>query len=124
MFTPRNLTAKDLENRNVVGEGEFVDITVDGEHGKEVAIGPRTLEGKPGFYLISPFRLNDGFVFFLFFELSCIRTIVLVNRGWIPREMNTFTSLQSLKVRGKVKITGYIRASTSVSLFPIQTLIL
>lgn len=40
-------------------------------HEKEIQLGPRTWQGKPGFHVLTPLQMEDG-------------GTVLVNRGWVP----------------------------------------
>lgn len=57
---------KDLEYRRVLLKGRFC-------HDQEITVGPRTLNGKNGFWVISPMVLKSG-------------KKILVNRGWIPHD--------------------------------------
>src|SRR5215475_17096 len=56
--------AGNLEYRHVTLSGEFA-------HDKEIFLGARSMNGNPGYHVVTPFRMSDG------------RTI-LVDRGWIP----------------------------------------
>lgn len=56
----------DLQYRRVRLEGAFL-------HDKELYLGARSLNGNPGYHVLTPFALADG-------------GFVLVNRGWVPIE--------------------------------------
>lgn len=77
-----------LEFRTVIAEGQYLSE-------KAVLIENRKYQGKNGFHVITPLQLaNTG-------------QIVLVNRGWIPRQNNqpSFTTpAGSLEVEGEVSI--------------------
>lgn len=55
------------EHRRVSMVGNFM-------HGSDFLVRPRTLDGKPGYHMITPFQRASG-------------GIVLVNRGWISDEL-------------------------------------
>jgi surfeit locus 1 family protein len=62
--------------RRVRLHGEFL-------HRHTVWLDNRVLEGRPGFYVVTPLRLHDG-------------AIVLVNRGWVARDLADPTRLPSI----------------------------
>lgn len=61
-------------------------------HDKEIAIGPRTWNGKPGYHILTPLRLDDG-------------GILLVNRGWVPQDKKDKAS----HVNNSARIMGMLR---------------
>ena len=61
-----------------------------------VYLDNRPLNGRSGFYLVTPLRLEDG-------------TALLVQRGWLPRDANDRTRLPALPVApGQVTVVGRI----------------
>ena len=58
-------------------ENEFLKGRLIGrfDFGKEIAIKPRTYDGKPGIHIITPFILESG-------------QTILINRGWAPDDYN------------------------------------
>lgn len=64
---------------------------------KQFFVGPRTYTNLPGRHVFTPFVLND-------------RSVVLVNRGWVPNEWK-FTD-ESAEARNAIqtgKVTGLVR---------------
>ena len=64
---------------------------------KNVKVGPQLMDGVIGYWIVSPFMLNDG-------------TAVFVNRGWVPENM-TVMMVDSAPPKGIVTITGALRTS-------------
>ncbi len=62
-------------------------------HKHELALGPRTYKGAPGYHIITPFETLDSH-------------IVLVNRGWVPLDM---TEADFLRPEEPLIITGTAR---------------
>jgi surfeit locus 1 family protein len=64
-----------LEDGNQIGELQFRKVSVKGEYvgAKQIYLDNKVLDGKVGYHVVTPFRLNGG------------NAHVLVNRGWIPR---------------------------------------
>jgi surfeit locus 1 family protein len=61
-----------------------------------VYLDNRQMQGRPGFYAITPLALPDG-------------TAVLVQRGWLPRDVNDRTRVQApLPPAGTVQVAGRI----------------
>ena len=58
--------------------------------------------GKPGFDVITPFETND-------------KEIVLVNRGWIPKELKELPEINS--IQGSIKVTGLLRKTYKANIF-------
>jgi surfeit locus 1 family protein len=56
-----------LEFRRVVVTGEY-------DFAAEVTVGPRSCEGESGSYVLTPMQLENG-------------KRILINRGWIPRDL-------------------------------------
>ncbi|PRP85919.1 multi-sensor hybrid histidine kinase [Planoprotostelium fungivorum] len=79
----------DFENRRVKCEGEFI-------HSLELPISPRTMEGRPGTWIVTPFRLTDG-------------RIILVNRGWVPLVYNEAETRPKGQIKGRVELDGIVR---------------
>lgn len=87
------VAVSDREYRRVVVEGTF---DVDGE----VLIRSRTHNGEAGFHVVTPLVLNDG-------------SAVLVNRGWVPLDLDTPPVSPALPPVGPVEVTGTVRESQS-----------
>jgi surfeit locus 1 family protein len=78
-----------LEYRHVTASGEFV-------HGKEIFLGARSMNGNPGYHVVTPLRTADG------------RTI-LVDRGWIPLDRKTPDKRAAGNVTGPITVDGVLR---------------
>lgn len=79
------------EFRHVVAEGEFIT-------GWPIYLDNRPHEGRAGFYLLMPLRLHGS------------DQIVMVARGWFPRDQTVRTKLPAIPVPlGQVRIEGVIR---------------
>jgi surfeit locus 1 family protein len=68
-------------------------------HAAEIAIGPRTHQGKPGYHIITPLRLADA-----------TDTLVLVNRGWVPLDQAQRLTRADTRHRAASVIIGTVRA--------------
>lgn len=86
-----NVAVSDREYRRVVVTGTF---DVDGE----VLIRSRTHNGEAGFHVVTPLVVNDG-------------SAVLVNRGWVPLDLDTPPVSTALPPVGPVEVTGTVRES-------------
>lgn len=62
----------------------------------EIAIGPRTQDGAPGYHILTPFRLVGG-------------EILFINRGWVPPERRDAASRPDSLVRGLTFVAGTVR---------------
>lgn len=61
-----------------------------------VFLDNRQMNGRPGFFVVTPLRLNDG-------------TAVLVQRGWLPRDARDRTRLPALETpMGTVTVEGRV----------------
>jgi surfeit locus 1 family protein len=78
-----------LEFRKVGLEGSF-------QHDKELYLGARSLNGNPGYWILTPFTLADG-------------QVVLVNRGWVPVERKLPEHRADGQVAGRVAVEGLVR---------------
>lgn len=67
---------------------EFVRIQTDGEFlpDRQILVDNIVREGRPGYYVITPFRLTDH------------EPLLLVNRGWTPKAMTANASPPELAV--------------------------
>lgn len=85
------LPLADVEYHRVEARGRFLaDLTV--------YLDNRPYQDQPGFYVLTPLKLDDG-------------GVVLVNRGWLPRNVADRTAIAPYRTPdGEVEITGIARA--------------
>ncbi len=89
---PRRLTGRELPPpgelpMRVVLRGEF-------DHARSVWLDNRQVDGRPGFWLVTPLRLDGD-------------TAVLVNRGWVARDPADRTRLAPVaQPQGAIEIEG------------------
>jgi len=94
---------KQMEYKRVLVTGSF-------DHTQEILLGPRALndqkgnkgggmisQSKTGFQVITPFILENG-------------DRILVNRGWVPKELKDSKKRQDGQISGKVSLAGYVRS--------------
>lgn len=67
-------------------------------HDLEIKLIPRTLKGKSGAHVLTPFVLSSG-------------KLVMINRGWIPDSQ----AIHIKRPQGELEIFGYIRQPTPAS---------
>src|SRR6202012_3302088 len=85
---------KDIEFHRVKARGTFVADKV-------VYLDNRPYNDQPGFYVVMPFKLADG-------------GYVLVNRGWLPRNINDRTVIEPyVTPPGQIEIEGIARADAT-----------
>src|SRR5690606_29565664 len=84
------LTGELLEYRPVTAVGEF-------DPAEEVLLRGRSLDGSPGFNVLTPLVLADG-------------SAVLVERGWVPYGSDTVPVETAPPPAGTVTVTGRLRA--------------
>jgi surfeit locus 1 family protein len=87
-----DLDPREMEFKRVVVRGHY-------DHALEVQSGPRSFDGHSGFFVLTPLELVNG-------------KRVLVNRGWVPRESETF-----FRPSGEVELTGVVRLSEKQTRF-------
>jgi len=63
-------------------------------HELEIKLIPRTLKGKSGAHLLTPFVLSSG-------------KLIIINRGWIPENLDHKIPVRRLS--GEVEIFGFVR---------------
>lgn len=108
--TRRNLPAAPIEDLIPVGDyAAFRNATATGvfEHGKEVYVfAPHADEGptKPGFKVLTPFRLVGG-------------DTILVDRGWVPEDRRLPGTRAAGQVKEQVELTGTLRRTGAESMF-------
>lgn len=85
---------------------QFRKATIKGRwnNAAEFHLAPRYWRDKFGYWIITPFTLNDG------------RTI-LVNRGWIPGAKKDIAKRPETKVSGSATLNGLIRVGAERSYF-------
>ncbi len=79
-----------LDHRRAVASGSY-----DVAH--EVILYGRTLEGQPGNHVLTPLVLDDG-------------TAIVVDRGWVPFEMDEPPVAEAAPPDGEVKVEGALLA--------------
>ncbi|WP_345812757.1 SURF1 family protein [Paraburkholderia sp. PREW-6R] len=85
---------KQIEFHRVKARGSFVADKV-------VYLDNRPYNDQPGFYVVMPFKLASG-------------GYVLVNRGWLPRNMNNRETIAPYTTpQGEIEIEGIARADAS-----------
>jgi cytochrome oxidase assembly protein ShyY1 len=82
-----------LEHRRVVVTGRF-----DTDH--EALVRSQVLEGRAGFHVLTPLVLADG-------------TAVVVNRGWVPLELDGVPVTEAPPPAGEVVVEGIVGLSRS-----------
>ena len=84
------------------GEREYRPVFVTGTFDVqgEVLIRSRTNEGEAGFHVVTPLVSGPG-------------VAVLVNRGWVPLDLDTPPVAPALPPTGVVEVTGTVRNSQS-----------
>jgi cytochrome oxidase assembly protein ShyY1 len=88
------IALKDIEFHRVRARGSFVADKV-------VYLDNRPYNDQPGFYVVMPFKLADG-------------GYVLVNRGWLPRNVNNRTTIEPYATpSGQIEIEGIARADAT-----------
>lgn len=82
---------------------EFTALRLRGSyrHDREFYLGARTLDRRIGFFVITPFVLAES---------SDQPRILLVNRGWIPRENKDPTTRQEAQIAGHITEEILLRA--------------
>jgi surfeit locus 1 family protein len=89
-------------------EREFRRVTVTGIYNvdQEVLIRSRTYNGEAGFHVVTPLVSDTGLT-------------VLINRGWVPLDLNEPPVVPALPPRDPVEVSGTVRDSqTAPSLGP------
>lgn len=87
--------AAELLHRHVVVQGEWLP-------GHTVFLDNRQMQGRPGFYVVTPLRLAGNSV------------VVLVQRGWVPRNFEDRNALPEVPTPpGPVQLEGRIAAEPS-----------
>jgi cytochrome oxidase assembly protein ShyY1 len=81
-------------------EREYRRVVVSGTFDPqgEVLIRSRTNEGEAGFHVVTPLMTDPG-------------VAVLVNRGWVPLDLDTPPVVPALPPTGPVEVTGAVRSS-------------
>lgn len=81
--------ARQLQHRRVLLEGRWVA-------GRTIYLDNRQMNGQPGFFVVTPLQLADG-------------DVVLVQRGWIPRNLQSREQLAPFDTpSGSVRLEGRI----------------
>lgn len=74
-------------------------------HDQEMLIGPRMLDGKNGFFVITPLERADG------------ASTILVNRGWIAKDKVAQADRPEGVASGEVTIRGLLRKPWKKNMF-------
>ncbi|KAJ1723038.1 surf-like protein [Coemansia erecta] len=97
---PMKLTPEDIsrnEYRRVLVYGVF-------DHDNEMLIGPRSYEAEPGFIVVTPLVREDG-------------SRVLVNRGWIKRELKDPKTRPESQTTDPVTVIAFVRKAPTKGSF-------
>lgn len=78
-----------LEFRRTAATGRFL-------HDREMYLAARSLNGNPGYHLVTPFALTDG-------------RVILVDRGWVPVDRKEPASRRAGQLEGELRMEGLIR---------------
>ncbi len=96
---------------------EYTKVTVvgtfDAEH--EVLLRGRSLDGRPGFNLLTPLVLDDS-------AGERRGSAVLVERGWVPYDRDSVPVTDALPPAGSVSVTGELRAPQTPPTGPLASI--
>lgn len=83
-----------LLHRRIAADGQWVAE-------RTVFLDNRQMHGRPGFFVLTPLRLDNG-------------PVVLVQRGWVPRDFEDRTRVPQIDTpRGPVRVEGRIAPAPS-----------
>ncbi|ORX69910.1 hypothetical protein DL89DRAFT_283547 [Linderina pennispora] len=97
---PLRVTESEIERneyRRVIVHGHF-------DYAHEMLVGPRLYEGEPGFIVVTPLVREDG-------------SKVLVNRGWIKRELRDPKTRPESQPEGAVTLVAFVRKAPGKNRF-------
>jgi surfeit locus 1 family protein len=81
--------AHGMEFRHVRASGSFLND-------RELFLGATSPEGRPGYHIVTPFRLDDG-------------AVVLVDRGFVPTEKRAPETRAAGEIEGPTTVSGLLR---------------
>lgn len=104
----RNAADIKLSPADLEKDFEYTRGTLKGvyDYGKNIYVGPRTHDGTPGSYQLTPFELEDG-------------SFILVNRGWVPQSWKPADESADV-ARQVVNATGLLRKPDQTNPFTPQ----
>ncbi|MDP8969442.1 MAG: SURF1 family protein [Actinomycetota bacterium] len=78
----------------------FRRATVSGRYlsDQELLLGPRSRDGRPGYHVLTPLETGDG-------------RVLLVDRGWVPYELDEPPVRQAAPPDGQVRVSGILLQS-------------
>jgi cytochrome oxidase assembly protein ShyY1 len=84
-------------------------VTVEGSYdvGREVVLQSRSFKDRSGNHLLTPLQTSPG-------------TAVIVDRGWVPIDINRPGAPQALPPRGRVELTGVLLPGENKGLFGVS----
>jgi surfeit locus 1 family protein len=87
-----------LPERFDSAQHEFRKVRVSGRflHDKEIHLAALTPRGNHAFHIVTPLRLEGG-------------GVLLVNRGWVPRERKDPQTRPAGQIEGTTAVEGYLR---------------
>ena len=94
----------EFDYRRVVAKGKF-------RHDKEMLIGPRLLDGKDGYLVITPLEREGEF------PGAKSNTMILVCRGWIPKSKAAQSERREGLPTGIVQVGGLLREPWKKNMF-------
>jgi len=92
---------------NAVSEFDYRRVYATGRlrHDQEMLIGPRLFEGHDGFLVITPLERGGG------------GSTVLVNRGWISKDMQNQKDRKEGLPNGEITVEGLLRSPWKKNMF-------
>lgn len=89
-----------------ISGGDSIPVLLTGvfDHAQEMLVGPRQYQGRTGYHVVSPLRLEQG-------------GSVLVNRGWIDKAHESQRNRPSSLPSGRVDVLGLLKRRPAHNMF-------
>ncbi|KAJ1799582.1 surf-like protein [Coemansia sp. RSA 2399] len=92
--------------QNEIDQNEYRRVIVHGvfDHANEMFVGPRSLEGEPGYIVVTPLVREDG-------------SRILISRGWIRRDLKDPKTRPLSQPADPLTIVAFVRRATAKNIF-------
>ncbi|KAJ1771604.1 surf-like protein [Coemansia sp. RSA 487] len=89
-----------------INQNEYRRVIVHGvfDHSKEMLVGPRSLEGEPGYIVVTPLVREDG-------------SRILISRGWIRRDLKDPKTRPQSQPADPLTVIAFVRRATAKNRF-------